>query len=432
MILLLVWLCFRWHDAGRTSDLRWLAIVLALITTVRADAAVAAVVVAIYAAVRGPAGRRRQAAVVLLGTVVGMLAVQTVLRRAYFGELFPNTYYLKVSGIPLRTRLQRGVLHLISTGIRELYAPLLLAAIWPVVDRTKRRWAELLLLLVGAQLAYSAYVGGDSYDGGDGGSRYVAVVLPCLMIAAALGVESLVSLTTGVRRLVAGGAALSLVVVTLMRAANVQPGEATQLGPTPGDSLLLRVGLPLALLAAVTWALVSARSIRPARAAAVLGVAVALVAAFSVQDLNATLRRPSGAASFDAAMTRYALALRDATSADAVIATGAAGEIGYFSERQIVDVLGYTDDHISHLRPSGAFIPGHNKFDLAYSIGVLRPDVIAGTVPQQSAAIRLEILGFGYEELGNQLFVRLDSTRVDRAALRRFVESSGRTAPRQG
>jgi hypothetical protein len=121
-------------------------------------------------------------------------------------------------------------------------------------------------------------------------------------------------------------------------------------------------------------------------------------------------------------MTRYALVLRAATDNNATIATGAAGQIGYFSERTIVDILGYTDEHIAHLPPTGAaFIPGHNKFDVDYSIGVLRPDVIAGTFPRQSQAVRDRILSFGYDELGPQLFVRRDSTHVDRGVLQAFL-----------
>ncbi|MEY2423464.1 MAG: hypothetical protein QOI95_3531 [Acidimicrobiaceae bacterium] len=415
--LLGVFLCLRWIESGATADMWWLAVVIALSTTVRPDVTVAAFVIAFYAAWRSPPERRRVAFIVFIGAVVLALVAQTLVRLAYYGEPLPNTYYLKVSGISLQARLRRGLLHLVAEGIQHLYAPVLLAVAWLLTRRAGRRGAGLLLLIVAAQLAYSVYVGGDSYDGGEAGSRYIAAVLPCLAIVAALGVDALRFVSGRARTAFAALGLLSLPAVMLLRAANVQPGVNSQLGPSARDPALLRILLPLVLLGAVLAALWSRRSSWP-----LVVLAVALVAASSAHHLDGALRQPSGAAAFDQRMTRYALALRSATDREATIATGAAGELGYFTERQIVDLLGYTDDHIAHLAPTGgAFIPGHNKFDVSYSIGVLRPDVIAGTFPRQSEAVRAQIIGYGYEEIGTQLFVRRDSTRVDRDALRAFV-----------
>ncbi|MCC7355143.1 MAG: hypothetical protein IT330_15470, partial [Anaerolineae bacterium] len=49
----------------------------------------------------------------------------------------------------------------------------------------------------------------------------------------------------------------------------------------------------------------------------------------------------------------------------------------YFSERYGVDLLGKSDRHIAHLpvTDEGAKA-GHNKFDFAYSLGVLKPDLV--------------------------------------------------------
>ena len=49
----------------------------------------------------------------------------------------------------------------------------------------------------------------------------------------------------------------------------------------------------------------------------------------------------------------------------------------------MIDLLGKNDRHIARLLarlPAGAkpfFVPGHIKWDYAYSIGTLRPDVVA-------------------------------------------------------
>jgi hypothetical protein len=79
---------------------------------------------------------------------------------------------------------------------------------------------------------------------------------------------------------------------------------------------------------------------------------------------------------------RWALALRDASSENAVVAVTWAGAIPYFSERTAVDLLGKSDVKIAHEPmhiPPGFWqriIPGHAKWDYQYSIRELKPDAI--------------------------------------------------------
>jgi len=84
-----------------------------------------------------------------------------------------------------------------------------------------------------------------------------------------------------------------------------------------------------------------------------------------------------------------ALLLRDVTTADATVAVVWAGAEPYFMGRQAIDLLGKSDRRIAHedmryairrwhnLIPYPRFYPGHLKYDYAYSIGQLRPDVVA-------------------------------------------------------
>jgi len=61
------------------------------------------------------------------------------------------------------------------------------------------------------------------------------------------------------------------------------------------------------------------------------------------------------------------------------------GTIGYYSERRIVDLLGKCDRHVARLpmrrairqNPLTYFLPGHLKWDYAWSIGELKPDLVA-------------------------------------------------------
>jgi hypothetical protein len=121
-------------------------------------------------------------------------------------------------------------------------------------------------------------------------------------------------------------------------------------------------------------------------------------------------------------MTRVALGLRHATSPDATIATGAAGEIGYFSQRQTYDLLGYSDAVVAREAPRPIrYIPGHNKWDFAYSVGKLRPDLVFDIFPADTPAYIQQIQSYGYIRLGPQLYVRDGTPTVDRAALAEVV-----------
>ena len=78
-----------------------------------------------------------------------------------------------------------------------------------------------------------------------------------------------------------------------------------------------------------------------------------------------------------------------------------AGSQIYFSDRGGVDLLGKNDSHIARQKPNfndyvgdwnRTFYPGHNKWDFEYSIGFLKPDMVAQSWGET------EIVDFGYEK----------------------------------
>jgi len=83
-----------------------------------------------------------------------------------------------------------------------------------------------------------------------------------------------------------------------------------------------------------------------------------------------------------------AVALSEVTTPEASAGILWAGAIPYFSDRKGIDFLGKSDRYIAHLPPdlSGKIAvngmkspPGHNKYDLNYSIKKLRPTYIQVT-----------------------------------------------------
>jgi len=149
---------------------------------------------------------------------------------------------------------------------------------------------------------------------------------------------------------------------------------------------------------------------------------VGLMVSLDLAPVAAWAVRGAPHADGDAAWSVYGLTLRNNTAPDARIAVTWAGAVSYFSQRPTVDELGKTDSVIAHgpnIAPS--FRPGHSKWNLAHTLGELRPDVIAALffVSDRDLA---DIKGWGYEALTGSCFYRRDSSRVDVSRLRTSLE----------
>jgi len=108
------------------------------------------------------------------------------------------------------------------------------------------------------------------------------------------------------------------------------------------------------------------------------------------------LIEPSLYAAGNGDKVRGALLLEAITTPDARTALAGAGIIPYFAEnRPFVDLLGKNDKVIGRMAMDQTIIPefkpGHMKWDYAYSIGELRPDVVLELwVREQDAAPYLD------------------------------------------
>jgi hypothetical protein len=280
-----------------------------------------AVVAVAFAAAGAALDRSRAARHLMVGfaMTIAALALQTAGRMLYFHDPLPNTYYLKLTGYPLGLRWARGAWVLLRSGLLSHGLPVLLpiAAIGISSGQTRRRLLAVLAPCA-AMACYSVWVGGDAWEGVIPCNRYLAVALPLALAAGAW---------------------------------------------------------PLAALAA-----------RAGRFASVGAAILAVAAALAISPHRAVLLLdPPPYTRDNAELTSLGLAAKSLTRDEARVAAAAVGAIGYFSDRPIVDLLGKNDRHVAHrlMRRAGAqspltfFFPGHLKWDYPYSIGRLRPDVVA-------------------------------------------------------
>lgn len=353
----------------RKSFTVWPYLLLTLGTLVRIDMAVPLVVLTAFSAWKD-APRRKQHLLWGLGLLAISVGGQTLLRLWYYGEWLPNTYYLKVVGIPLTDRIQRG-LSVFSDFVWEsgwflMVLPLILLFLNPNPPTL------LLFGLLFGQIAYSIYVGGDAWEHKGGANRFIALAIPLFFV-------------------------LFVQAADRVRQA-LLPKKSAEWGRILSQGLL---------------------------------AAFAFTSLFSFNVINendafakwATLKRPI----FVAGTQRYTtlgLLIREITEEEAKIAVVTAGNIIYFAERTGIDMLGKGDKVIARSQPHDGggsfdnvdeiFRPGHNKWDYQHSIAELQPDIVAQIWGSSvEMAPYLDAGGYEFFEIdGFGMYIRTDSDHV--------------------
>lgn len=95
------------------------------------------------------------------GTLSAIVAAQELFRLFYYGDLVPNTYILKATGMPLADKILNG-LGFIGPFILETWPVLLLATVGLVVNFSRK--CLLLYSIMALLIAYQIYVGGDAWN----------------------------------------------------------------------------------------------------------------------------------------------------------------------------------------------------------------------------------------------------------------------------
>lgn len=310
----------------------WIYILLAFSTLVRFDMAVPYLV--IFAVLFFTQKENRKLHLIWgIGLLILFLGGQTLARYFYYGELFPNTYYLKVEGWNTTLKTLRGLYALIQfvyfSNWVLFFLPLSLFLF-------RRDWKILLLLLVLAgQIAYSVYVGGDAWEHHHGGAnRYIVIAMPLFFVAFSWSVMEL-----------------------LQRAFDSIDLKFSQYFLYPLFAILFAFSLLSFNALLGDWK--------------------------SIERWNFT-RRPDYVAGGDRNL-QIAVALEKVTKPGASIAVVGAGTIPYLlPDRYAIDILGKADPYIAHQNvrtPMGipdipTMRPGHMKWDYAHTFGELKPDVI--------------------------------------------------------
>jgi hypothetical protein len=272
--------------------------------------------------------------IALAGALVlyGMFVLaQTAFRVAYYGEFLPNTYTLKMTGLPVLFRLRDGIGFVLPFLSQTAVVFLLVLA--DIVLRF--RWVKLFLAsFILAALAYQIYVGGDPWS-------LWRIMTPAMPVTFVLLAQAIVNFADDVMK------------SSLFR----QPKN---------NRFIMRSNW--------VWA----------------GIVVALtLLALGPTDRffwreHLLLSKPYSSPSNETNVN-VAVALNHLTTENAQVGVLWAGAIPYYTPRRAVDFLGKTDPVVARLEPNmtGAIawngmqsVPGHNKYNLDYSIKLLQPTYV--------------------------------------------------------
>jgi len=332
---------------------------------------------------------RRLLAVTPVAACVG---AQFAFRLYYYGESLPNTYILKMSGTPLAERLAYGLGALLF-AVLAIYIVTAISVAAAASVRTSCKQKKLAFIVISVALIQSAYliwIGGDAWAY-DNSNRFIATVMPLLLVSAIASLPHAFT-GTGVRRY--GHAVFAVLALGLLAALTF-----TNFLPLGPRSNLLAVAGVVSLC---VWPLIDGMATRAgSKRAPILTIAAGSLALFLVCSgpawtrwlvLNAT------DVNDDIAFARQGLYLRDELPATATIASTWLGAPSYYSGLTSFDILGKTDKVVARMVPALSFRPGHNKFDLDYSIGKLQPDMVM--VPGNDYS------KYGYVPLRNSLWMR--------------------------
>ncbi len=302
---------------------------------------------------------------------IGLLAIflgsQSLARYAYYGEWLPNTYYLKMVGFPLLTRLNRGRYVLFElVGQMNWVLVLVPFTIW--IFRRDQKMALIFLVLLG-QLAYSVYVGGDAWEHKGGSNRYISLAMPLFFCIFVLALDQLAGKIAPIKQ---------------------KSGERWHF-------LVVNLGLAAFVFASLLNFnyLISMRSIR-----------------------QMFLTRQPEFIEANKEYVEIALALEKFTSPEAKIAVVTAGSIPYFTDLPAIDLLGKNDPIIAqqenHIPNDIRDIrPGHMKWDYPYALGELKPDVVVQLWEAGQAADDLLAQAYTTVEVNGMLFSALtDSPNI--------------------
>lgn len=384
-----------------------LPIVLGIAT--RLDFAIFCVVSVAALLMWGPAYVKARLAAQYGAMVAGTAGLVCLAQKLYWGSWLPNTYHLKMDGVPPIDRISRGLAS--SAKASVLFAIIAIAVLSQLRSKVfKQRVALIASAMFVAMAAYAVYIGGDAWEG-EMLNRFYATILPLVPLIIGL------SFNTVRQRITPAIISLSVLITSI--------GSGITVNPFGFSDKHLYIVAVVSIASALILVLSSFIPRDGYIAGALVAATCIIVSAYPVaqQQKNNDLLLTNA----NLFVTESVETMRETTEVGASIATIWAGVPAYYSHRTMLDLLGKNDTFIATSAPHGDFFPGHNKWDYNYSIGKLQPDVIFQTFDRGlEVDLHKRIINWGYKKMcpitgtfgSSGYYYRINSTQIKWASLK--------------
>lgn len=311
-------------------------------------------------------------------TFVSLLLFQ----KNYYGSFLPNTYYLKVGGFSLLEKIPRGIF---STG---KILPLIFLIYFMIIFCSKKIRSKYEYRLISytfiSLVFYNIYVGGDAWEVYGFANRFLSISIPFIFFLVVFADEFNLG---KLKKFQVFFLSLSfyLIIFTLNSTVN------------PLNFNFMEIRTPHLLY----WLLLTILlflSYLNKNVNYVFGILITIV--LSLEPMTYFINNNAHILKTEYLNTEIGKELQLITTENAKVGVFWAGSIAYYSEREMIDFLGKSDNFVGRINPKrnlnnknynfNDFHPGHNKWDFQYSIGELKPDIILREWPDENFDLEIK------------------------------------------
>ncbi len=333
LLLLSTLFTFKYTENKAFSSLLLISVCLGLAFLTRNDSIIFAIPIWLYIWIETHVSTPNANQLILGAVCLYFVFIvgQLIFQISYYGELLPNTYTLKLTGMPLLTRFVNGV-GFVKPFLVETILIFIPASMELIFGFKKQKM--LLFSIVLITIGYQIYIGGSTPD-------YWRIMSPSIPLLTMLFINNIKEMMLALSKTQA--------FESYFFRSPIFPKKYT------AEILIISLTIIGMLSANIRFLPEVSLLAKPFRAQA------------KINDVNT------------------AILINQFTNGDSTIGVFGAGTIPYFTGRKAIDFLGRMDRYIAHLPPdlSGSVawsgmtsVPGHNKYDLNYSIKVLKPTYV--------------------------------------------------------
>lgn len=335
----------------------------------------------------------------------------------YYGDFFPNIHYLETGGFLLLEKIPRGIISSFKIFPILLFQTFILLKYY--LEKRDSRKYYLIFFLTFSITVYNILMGGDNWEVYGFANRTLTLLVPIGLSTVSLANKHKFFTSNKLINFIFFLLLFLGVFSLQLNLYNISSINVNQF--TFNNFEIVYFFFCFLFIATLKNRKYISYS---------LGILITIFLSYT--HINYLINTELQISSTEFLNSQIGIELRDFTTKDVKIGVLWAGNIGYYSERELIDFLGKSDKFIAkslpvrHLNKDqkynfNDFDPGHNKWNFKYSIGILSPDIILRTWEDKDFYNQLQINNyekicivfkhpFDSEEL--QIYIKQDSKKI--------------------